>query len=148
MALVLLTAAVASAGCHRGSRPARTSTGAPPVTMTALGRVPRDAARFEIESVDDSTARFRPFEARWLRPGMQVYAVDPARRDALVARLRVVRADSGRMEALVTAQVTRVTTDHFLLAVKPTVPWYRTPAFWWGTLGGGVLGAAGVLVAR
>ena len=116
--------------------------------VTAMGRIPRDAARFEIESVDDSTAHFRPFEAKWLRPGMQVYAVDPARRDALVARLRIVRADSGRLMALVTAQVTKVTTNHFLLAVKPATPWYRTRRFWWGAFGGGIVGAAGATVAR
>lgn len=98
--------------------------------------------------MDDSTAQFRPFEARWLRAGMEVYAVDPARRDALVARLRVLRADSGRLTALVTAQVTKVTTNHFVLAVKPPVPWYRTPRFWWGALGGGVVGAGTAVVAR
>ncbi|MBC7933346.1 MAG: hypothetical protein H7Z38_22515 [Rubrivivax sp.] len=116
--------------------------------FTKKGRIPRDAARFEIESVDDSTARFRPFEATWLRPGMQVYAVDPMHRDALVARLRIVRADSARLVALVTAQVTKVTTDHFLLAVKPKVPWYRTRRFWWGAASGGLVGAAGAIVAR
>ena len=141
-------AAVASAGCQRSPRRARAATEPAPITVTTSGRIPRDAARFEIESVDDSTAHFRPFEARWLRPGMEVYAVDPARRDALVARLRIVRADSGRLIALVTAQVTRVTTEHFLLAVKPTVPWYRTRRFWWGFVGGGVVGAAGATVAR
>jgi hypothetical protein len=115
---------------------------------TAMGRIPRDAARFEIESVDDSTAQFRRFEAKWLRKGMEVYAVDPARRDALVARLRIVRSDSGRLTALVTAQVTKVTTNHFVLAVEPPVPWYRARRFWWGALGGGLVGAAGAVVAR
>ena len=116
--------------------------------LTTLGRIPRDAARFEIESVDDSTARFRTFEVKWLRPGMQVYAVDPARRDAFVARLRIVRSDSGRLVALVTGQVTRVTTDHFLLAVQPALPWYRTRRFWWGALGGGVFGATAATIAK
>jgi hypothetical protein len=116
--------------------------------LTTRGRIPRDAARFEIESVDDSTARFRPFEATWLRPGMQIYAVDPAHRDALVARLRITRADSGRLVALVTAQVTRLTTDHFLLAVRPAVPWYRTRRFWWGAVSGGVVGATAATIAK
>jgi hypothetical protein len=148
MSLVLLTAAVASAGCHFVPYRTPTAAGPAPIAATGSGRIPRDAARFEIEAVDDSTARFRPFEATWLKPGMQVYAVDPARRDALVARLRIVRSDSGRLVALVTAQVTRVTTDHFLLAVEPSVPWYRTGRFWWGVVGGGVTGAAGAIVAR
>ncbi len=111
-------------------------------------RLPRNAARFEIESVDDSTARFRPFEARWLRVGMTVSAVDPAQRDALVARMRIVRSDSGRFVALVTSQVSRVTTEHFLLAVEPTVPWYKARRFWWGAVGGAVVGAGVGVGAR
>lgn len=145
---LLVTATVAAAGCRFAPYRTSTAAGPPPAAVTTTTRIPRDAARFEIESVDDSTAQFRPFEAGWLRPGMQVYAVDPARRDALVARLRIVRADSGRLVALVTAQVTSVTTEHFLLAVKPPVPWYRTSRFWWGFAGGGVAGVAGAMVAR
>ena len=114
----------------------------------AAARIPRDAARFEIESVDDSTARFRAVEARWIRVGATVYAVDPAQRDALVARLRVIRADSGRLTALVTSQITRVTTNHFLLAIEPAVPWYRARRFWIGVASGGVLGATSAVVSR
>jgi hypothetical protein len=114
----------------------------------AAERIPRDAARFEIEAVDDSTARFRAGEERWMKPGMTVYAVDPTRRDALVARLRITGAENGRMVALVTAQVTRVSTAHFLLAVKPKVPWYRDRRFWIGAVSGSLAGATGGLVAR
>ena len=124
-----------SMGCHRAGKS----------LVTGTARIPRDAARFEIESVDDSTALFRPFEASWIRPGMTVYAVDPAQRDALVAQLRVVRADSGRFRAVVVSQVTRVKTEHFLLAVRPGVPWYRRRMFWTGALTGG---AVGVILAR
>ncbi|MES2523893.1 MAG: hypothetical protein V4617_14395 [Gemmatimonadota bacterium] len=138
----MLVAATVLAGCSTF----RGRADAPATTNTA--RIPRDAARFEIESVDDSTARFRAFEATWVRKGMMVYAVDPAKRDALVARLRITGADSGGLVALVTAQVTRVTTDHFLLAVKPKVPWYRTRTFWLGMLGGGVAGTTGAVIAR
>lgn len=111
-------------------------------------RFPRDAARFEIDAVDDSTARFRPFEATWLRPGMTVTAVDPSQRDALVARLRIVRSDSGRLVALVTSQVTRLTTDHFLLAVEPPQPWYRARRFWWGVVTGSIVGTGTTLLTR
>jgi hypothetical protein len=44
--------------------------------------------------------------------------------------------------------VTKVTTNQFVLAVKPPVPWYRARRFWWGALGGGLVGAAGAIVAR
>jgi hypothetical protein len=146
-------------GCHRGRvRPVSpvasvtgdsSATAAPPSPgMRPSMRIPRDAARFEIEAVDDSTARFRPFEAKWLRTGMTVYAVDPTKRDALVARLRIVDTDSGRLVARVTGQVTRVTTEHFLLAVRPGTPWYKRGTFWSGLLAGAAVGAGGVLVAR
>lgn len=137
MKLVLAASIVAVAACRRQA------TGPMPQE-----RLPRDAARFEIESVDDSTARFRPFEVTWLRVGMTVSAVDPTQRDALVARLRIVRSDSGRFVALVTSQVTRVTTNHFLLAARPPVPWYRTQRFWWGVAAGGAAGAGTAMVAR
>lgn len=136
-ALVLAASLLLAAACRRQT------TGAAPQE-----RLPRDASRFEIESVDDSTARFRPFEASWLRVGMTVSAVDPTQRDALVARLRIVRSDSGRFVALVTSQVTRVTTNHFLLAARPKTPWYRAQRFWWGVLAGGTAGTATSVIAR
>ena len=139
--LVALVVSGGGIGCHTFSRTTRAVAPAPP-------RIPRDAARFEIESVDDSTATFRSFEATWLKPGMAINAVDPARRDALVARLRIIRADSGRVTALVTGQETRVTTEHFVLAVKPRTKWYRERKFWWGFAGGSIAGAAGALIAR
>ncbi len=122
-----------------------TRPGTVPATAS-LTRLPRDAARFEIESVVDSTARFRPFEARVLRIGMTVLAVDPAQRDALVARLRIVRSDSGRMVALVTSQMAPVTSQHVLLAVRPAVPWYK---MWrtWGAMAAGAVVGAGVAQA-
>lgn len=139
--LVTLMVSGGGIGCRTFSRPAKP-------TAAATARTPRDAARFEIESVDDSTATFRSFESTWLKPGMTISAVDPARRDALVARLRIVRSDSGRLTALVTSQVTRVTTEHFVLVVKPRTKWYRERRFWWGFVGGAVTGAAGAVVAR
>ncbi len=72
---------------------------------------------------------------------MTVYAVDPSQRDALVAQLRVVRADSGRFRAIVVSQVTRVKKEHFLLAMEPHVPWYRARRFWTGAVMGGAVAA-------
>lgn len=79
---------------------------------------------------------------------MTVVAVDPSQRDALVARMRIVRSDSGRFVALVTSQVTRLTTEHFLLAVPPEQKWYRARRFWWGVVTGGVAGAGTALISR
>ena len=126
--------AVGGSGCHRTARAA-----APLVPV--LPRIPRDAARFEVDAVDDSTATFRVFESRWLRAGLSAYAVDPINRDALVARLTIVRRDSTTATALVTSQVARVTTNHFLLVSPPPTPWWRTKLFWIGTLVGSVVGA-------
>jgi hypothetical protein len=139
--LVALVVSGSGIGCRTFTRSAKPAA-------AATARIPRDAARFEIESVDDSTATFRSFESAWLKPGMTINAVDPARRDALVARLRIIRADSGRITALITAQETRVTTEHFVLAVKPRTKWYRERRFWWGFAGGSLAGATGAIVAR
>lgn len=130
---------LALVACHR-------SAGKP--SEPPVARIPRDAARFEIDAVDDSTARFRPKEASWVRVGMQAYAVDPINRDVLVARLRVTAADGGNVTALVTSQVTRVTTSHFLLVVRPSVPWWRARTFWVGAAAGSAAGAATAVLTR
>ena len=131
--------ATALTACHRGA----VANAVAPVTS-----IPRDAARFEIDAVDDSTARFRPQESQWVRVGMSAYAVDPVNRDALVARLRIKSIDGGAMSALVTSQVGRVTTSHFLLIARPDAPWWRSRHFWWGAAAGGALGAAATTLAK
>ncbi|MDQ8166979.1 MAG: hypothetical protein P3B76_03275 [Gemmatimonadota bacterium] len=139
-AVVVCAAAVivATVGCARAG-----------VRVEAVGaRIPRDAARFEIESVDDSTASFRVFEARWIRSGQLAYVVDPAQRDALVARLRIVRRDGSVATALITSQAARVTTEQAVLVVRPPTPWWRTRVFWYGVATGGVLGAGTAAAAR
>ena len=103
------------------------------------------SVRFEITQVSDTTFRFPRGAAGWVKPGVTGKAVDPRRRDALVARFRVIQIDSGLVTALVTGQTTRVATDHIAIMSEPTKPWYRTITFWGGTLFGLV---AGVLVAR
>lgn len=132
---------VAGSGCHRAER-------APAPLMPVLPRIPRDAARFEIDAVDDSTATFRVFESRWLRAGFSAYAVDPAHRDALVARLTIIRLDSSTASALVTSQVARVTTNHVLLVPPPHRSWWRAKRFWIGTLVGGVVGVGASAAIR
>ncbi len=130
---------LALVACHRGP--------ATPMPQ-AVARIPRDAARFEIDAVDDSTARFRPKEASWVRTGMTAYAVDPINRDVLVARLRVTEEDGTTATALVTSQVTRVTTSHFLLVVRPAVPWWRARSFWVGAITGTAAGAVTAVLTR
>lgn len=144
--IVVLVAAFVLTGCHRLSswRSSAPTSGSTPSVL----RIPRDAARFEIDSVTDSTATFRVREAQWVRPGLQSYVVDPQQRDALVARLRVIARDSANATALVTGQVARVKADHFLLVVRPASRWWHSRTFWAGTLLGASVGAGGVLVAR
>ena len=142
----LLTISLAFAGCSvrmPWAPPLVTSPSGP-----ALPRIPRDAARFEIDSVTDSTATFRVREARWVRKGLQSYVVDPQQRDALVARLRVIHRDSATATALVTGQVTRVKPEHFLVVVRPEEGWWHERRFWMGTLVGAIIGAGSVAAAR
>lgn len=130
---------VALTACHRAS---------PTSGAAAASSIPRDAARFEIDAVDDSTARFRPQESHWVRVGMSAYAVDPVNRDALVARLRIESIDGSSSTALVTSQVGRVTTSHFLLIARPDQRWWRSPRFWWGAAAGGAVAAAATAIAK
>jgi len=120
----------------------RPAASAPAVAtpVPPLARIPRNASRFEIEAIDDSTARFKPREASWVREGMTAYVVDPLHRDALVARLRVVSVWNDMAVAVVTSQVTRVTTDHVVLMVPAPAPWWHAHPFWTGSMAGGLLG--------
>ncbi len=133
-------------GCHR--LPSWRSAARATVTTPSLPRIPRDAARFEIDSVTDSTATFRVREATWIRPGLQSYVVDPAQRDALVARLRILSRSGESATALVTGQVTSVKPEHFLLVVRPDAPWWKSRRFWTGTLVGATVGAGGTVLVR
>jgi hypothetical protein len=97
--------------------------------------------RFEITQVGDTTFRFPRGSAGWVKHGGTGYAVDPRRRDALVARFRVIRVDSGLVTALVTGQTTRVATEHIAVMTEPAKPWYKSLTFWSGTVFGVVIGA-------
>jgi hypothetical protein len=97
--------------------------------------------RFEITQVGDTTFRFPRGNAGWVKPGEEGTAVDPRRRDALVARFRVSRVDSGMVTAVVTGQSTRVATEHIAVMTEPQKPWYKSITFWGGTVFGVVIGA-------
>ncbi len=141
-ALVTLVLVASSTACHRAPRPEpgtiladRPATGEP-----RIERLPRDASRFMIEVVDDSTARFKPREADWVKEGMRAYAVDPVNQDALVAQLRITSVWNGMAVAVVTSQVTRVTTQHVIALTPPKTSWWRTRRFWSGVLAGTLFG--------
>ena len=97
--------------------------------------------RFEITQVGDTTFRFPRGNAGWIKPEMTGIAVDPRRRDILVAEFRVVRVDSGLVTALITGQTTRVATEHIVVMPEPPKPWYKGITFWGGTVFGFVIGA-------
>ena len=102
-------------------------------------------ARFYVDSVTDSTLVFRLGKVDWLKPGTAGIAVDPTRRDALVARFRVISVGEERAVALVTGQTTFVTLDHVALVDEPKRRFWRDSTFWVGTLLGGVVGAVSAL---
>lgn len=113
---------------------------------------PSTAVRFEIASVGDTTFVFLAPTARWVRADMEGIAVDPRRRDVLVARFRVLEARGDSVAALVTGQMARVTTDHVALISRPPEPpriisRVEHRRFWAGTAVGGLLGLiAGLLI--
>lgn len=97
--------------------------------------------RFEITHVADSTFAFPRGQAKWVRPGLSGIAVDPRRRDALVAQFRVLRVDTALVTALITGQTTRVALEHVAILEEPRAPFFRTLRFWGGALVGFALGA-------
>lgn len=95
------------------------------------------AARFEITSVGDSTFAFWIGTQAWAATRGRGIVVDPARRDALVARFRILGVTGDTVTALVTGQTSRITTQHFVVMPPPPPPrWFRRGTFW----GGGALG--------
>ncbi len=114
----------------------------------ARGQTPEStrAYRFFVDSVADSTFVFRVGSGdRWLQPGQSGIAVDPRRRDALVARFRVMRVDRTRVTALVTGQTTVLTREHVVLLDEPRRRFYRDASFWAGTILGVLLGGVAAL---
>ena len=89
--------------------------------------------RFAITAVGDTTITFQAGKMTWVVGTKGAIVVDPRRRDALVARIKVVSVGSnGEATAVVTAQSGRITTDHVVLAAEPPVHWYRNALLWMG----------------
>jgi hypothetical protein len=96
--------------------------------------------RFDVATVADTTFTFATIGARWVSAGQVGLTVDPAHRDALIARFRIVRVDSGKATAVITSQTGRLTTSHVVLLTRPKRPFYAQPWFWGGAVAGGVIG--------
>jgi hypothetical protein len=99
------------------------------------------SVRFEITAVGDTSFMFRPGRHTWVSAGQRGIAVDPRRRDVMVARFRVVEVIDGVANAVITGQTTNIATDHVALIVQPDPHWYQRPTFWVGALVGAVIGA-------
>jgi hypothetical protein len=98
--------------------------------------------RLPVATVGDSTFTFPVGELRWVRTGVRGMAVDPRRRDAMVARFEVLAVDHGMATALVTGETTRLTPEHVAVLEVPVRPWYANGVFWTGALLGLLGGAA------
>jgi hypothetical protein len=96
--------------------------------------------RFDVASVADTTLTFATVGARWVSPGQAGLAVDPAHGDALIARIRIARVDSGTATAVVTSQTARLRTAHVVLLSPPKRAFYAQPWFWGAAVAGGVIG--------
>ena len=113
---------------------------------------PSTAVRFEIVAVGDSTFALLAPNASWLTAGTTGIAVDPRRRDILVARFRVIARQADTATALVTGQTTRLVTEHVALVARPPAPpvvlrRIEQRRFWAGAAVGAVFGViAGLLV--
>ena len=115
------------------------------VLVTGLAGAPavvgaqETSARFEIASAGDSTFTLVIGRHPWVRPGLYGIVVDPRQRDILIARFRIIAADSANAMGLVTGMTMRVTTEHVALIDKPPppeLPWHRRRSFWIGVLVG------------
>ncbi|MGQ0643853.1 MAG: hypothetical protein ACT4P6_24140 [Gemmatimonadaceae bacterium] len=106
------------------------------------------AVRFEITAIGDSTIEFRTGPARWIRPGQLGVAVDPRRRDAMIARFRVESVREGSATAMITGQTTAIIPEHVAVLDEPRRSAYRSPAFWIGIVVGGALGLIGGMASR
>lgn len=107
-----------------------------PAVLAAQQRV----VRFEITAVSDTSLNFRVGDEKWVGRGLSGSALDPRRRDQLVARFRVEYVRDGVATALVTGQTTAVSIDHVATIAAPGRRWYRAAPFWAGVLLGGAVG--------
>lgn len=113
------------------------------IVFPAVTRAQVGSARFDIDSIGDSTVTFSVGNARWVHAGQTGLAVEPTRHDELIARLRVLHVANGRATAVITGQTSRVTDGQVALIRRPARPFYAEGLFWIGA----VVGAAITFVA-
>ncbi|GJG88544.1 hypothetical protein tb265_37250 [Gemmatimonadetes bacterium T265] len=160
-------AGLALAACHHRATATTTPIpkppGEPPSVQPPIGSAPiTDASpppaspgapdprlrRYEIVAVDDTTFTILIGAERWVRRGTTGIAVDPRRRDALVARFRVISRLGDSAVALVTGQTTRVEPTHVALMRAPVLGTLRQKAFWAGLFVGLAAGFGTGLLVR
>lgn len=115
---------------------------APACLVPARLSAQQRTVRFEITAVSDTSLNFRVGNEKWVAAGLPGSAVDPRRRDQLVARFRVAFVRDGVATALVTGQTTAVSIDHVATMLAPGKRWYKATPFWAGLLLGGAVGVA------
>ena len=113
------------------------------IALPGAVRAQVGSARFDIDSVGDSTVTFAIGGTRWVRAGQTGLAVEPQRHDELIARLRILNIDHGIATAVITGQVSRVTAGQVALIRKPAPAFYTVGLFWVGA----AVGAAIMFVA-
>jgi hypothetical protein len=97
--------------------------------------------RFAITHVSDTTVTFQAGKMTWIVRSPRAIVVDPRRRDALVAQLKVLSIGAnGEATVLVTAQAGRITTEHVVIGTEPRSRWYKSPLMWMGTAFGLLVG--------
>jgi hypothetical protein len=118
----------------------------PPADTTVRSAPDGDGdRRFLIVAVGDSTVSMLAPRYRWMRPGLYGIAVDPGRRDVLVARLRIMARVADTAVAVVTGQTTPMSTDYVAIFRRPSTPVLRQRSFWGGLAAGFGAGIAAVL---
>lgn len=118
----------------------------PPADTTVRSTPDGDGdRRFVIVAVGDSTVSMLAPRHRWMRPGLYGIAVDPGRRDVLVARLRVMNRVADTAVAVVTGQTTPMSTEYVAIFRRPSTPVLRQRSFWGGLAAGFGAGIAAVL---
>jgi hypothetical protein len=111
------------------------------VALPARARAQDRDVRFPITNVGDTTVTFQAGKMTWIVRSPRAIVVDPRRRDALVARLKVLSVGAnGEATAVVTAQAGRITTDHVVIGTEPSSRWYKSAMLWMGTAFGLIAG--------
>lgn len=111
------------------------------IALPATARAQIGSARFDIDSVGDSTVTFAIGNARWVHAGQTGLAVEPRSHDALIARLRVLQIQNGTAIAVITGQTSRVTAGQVALIRRPKPPFYAVGLFWIGAAVGAAITA-------